>query len=76
MTSNKCIGPSSVIAEKPHIYRIYVLGGKAALDDLERVEIRVLKVLLQVQVHTKTLHVLAEIGRYPLHDMATQQAAY
>ncbi len=41
----------------------YVLGGKAALDDLERIEIGFLKVLLGVQVHTKTLHVLAEFGR-------------
>ena len=76
MTSNKCIGPSSVIAEKPHIYQIYALGGKAALDDLERVEIWVLKVLLRVQVHTKTLHVLAKLGSYPLHVTWQLQAAY
>ena len=54
----------------------YVLGGKAALDDLERIEIGFLKVLLGVQVHTKTLHVLAEFGRYPLHVTWQLQAAH
>ncbi len=51
----------------------YVLGGKAALDDLERIEISCLKVLHGV--HTKTLHVLAEFGRYSLHVTWQLQAA-
>ena len=52
-----------------------VLGSKHALEDLERVEIGFLKVLLGVQVHTKTLHVHAEFGRYPLHMSWQSQAA-
>ncbi len=40
-------------------------GSQAALDDLERVEIGFLKVLLGVPVHTKTLHVLAEYWEVP-----------
>lgn len=48
---------------------------KTALDSLERLEIGFLKVLLGVQVHTKTLHVLAEFGRYPLHLTWHKQAA-
>ena len=54
----------------------YVLRGKAVLDDLERIEIEFLKVLLGVQVHTETLHVLAEFGRYPLHVIWQLQAAH
>ena len=34
---------------------------------MERVQVGFLKVLLGVQVHTTTLHVLAEFCRYPLH---------
>ena len=41
-------------------------GNKAALAELERTEIGFLKMLLGVQTHTSTLHVLAEFGRYPL----------
>ena len=53
----------------------YALGGKAALDDLERIGITFWKILLGVQVHTKTLHVLAEFRRYPLHVTWQLQAA-
>ena len=52
-----------------------VLGCKRALDDLERIEVGFLKVLLGVQVHTKTLHVFAEFGRYPLHLTWQSQSA-
>ena len=41
-------------------------GNKSTLAELERTEIGFLKWLLGVQTHTSTLHVLAEIGRYPL----------
>ena len=41
-------------------------GNKAALEQLERTQIGFLKMLLGVQTHTKTLHVLAEFGRFPL----------
>ena len=44
-----------------------ILGTKAALEGMQRVQVGFLKVMLGVQVHTKTLHVLAEFGRYPLH---------
>ena len=53
----------------------YVLGSQAALDDMERVEIGFLKVLLGVPVQTKTLHVLSEFGRYPMHLTWQSQAA-
>ena len=43
-----------------------VTGGKTALAELERTQIGFLKMLLGVQTHTKTLHVLAEFGRFPL----------
>lgn len=43
-----------------------VLGCNTALAELERVQVGFLKVLLGVQVQTKTLHVMAEFGRYPL----------
>ena len=48
---------------------------KSALESLERIEVGFLKALLGVQVHTKTLHVLAEFGRYPLHLVWHKQAA-
>ena len=46
-----------------------VLGTKTALESMERIQLGFLKILLGVQVHTncKTLHVLAEFSRYPLH---------
>ncbi len=40
-----------------------VLGTKTALEGMERIQLGFLKILLGVQVHTKTLHVLAEFGR-------------
>ena len=52
-----------------------VLGPKAALDDMERIELGFLKTLLGVQAHTKTLHVLAEFGRYPLRLTWMNQSA-
>ncbi len=54
----------------------YVRGGKTALDDLERIErIFFFKTLSGAQVHTKTCHVLAEFGRYPLHVTCQLHAA-
>ena len=53
----------------------YALGSQAALDEMERVEIGFLKVLLGVPVQTKTLHVLSEFGRYPMHLTWQSQAA-
>ena len=45
-----------------------ITGGKNALAELERAQIGFLKMLLGVQTHTKTLHVLAEFGKsYHLH---------
>ena len=52
-----------------------VLGCKSAIADLERVQIGFLKILLGVQIHTSTLHVLAEFGRYPLKIAWQAQAA-
>ena len=52
-----------------------VLGSKTALASMDRIQIGFLKILLGVQVHTKTLHVLAEFGRYPLHITWQSQAA-
>ena len=52
-----------------------VLGTKTALESMERIQLGFLKILLGVQVHTKTLHVLAEFGRYPLHVTWQSQAA-
>ena len=52
-----------------------VLGCKSAIADLERVQIDFLKILLGVQIHTSTLHVLAEFGRYPLKIAWQAQAA-
>ena len=43
-----------------------ITGGKTALAELERTQIGFLKMLLGVQTHTTTLHVLAEFGRFPL----------
>ena len=48
-----------------------VLGPKTALEGMERIQVGFLKALLGVQVHTKTLHVLAEFGRYPLRMAST-----
>ena len=48
-----------------------VLGCKSAIADLERVQIG----FLGVQIHTSTLHVLAEFGRYPLKIAWQAQAA-
>ena len=52
-----------------------VLGCKSAIADLERVHIGFLKILLGVQIHTSTLHVLAKFGRYPLKIAWQAQAA-
>ncbi len=52
-----------------------ILGTKTALESMERIQLGFLKILLGVQVHTKTLHVLAEFGRYPLHVTWQSQAA-
>ena len=52
-----------------------IWGSKSSLDNLERIELSFLKQLLGVQVHTKTLHVLAEFGRYPLRLFWMDQAA-
>ena len=52
-----------------------VLGCKSAIADLERVPIGFLKILLGVQIHTSTLHVLAKFGRYPLKIAWQAQAA-
>ena len=52
-----------------------VLGCKSAIADLERVQTNFLKILLGVQNHTSTLHVLAEFGRYPLKVAWQAQAA-
>ena len=52
-----------------------VLGCTSAIADLERVQIGFLKILLGVQIHTGTLHVLAEFGRYPLKIAWQAQAA-
>ena len=52
-----------------------VLGSKADLDDLERVELGFLKGLLGGQMPTKTLHGFAEFGRYPLRIAWQLQAA-
>ena len=53
----------------------YALGSQAALDEMERVEIGFLKLLLGVPVQTKTLNVLSEFGRYPMHLTWQSQAA-
>ena len=50
-------------------------GVQAAIADLERVQIGFPKILLGVQIHTSTLHVLAEFGRYPLKIAWQAQAA-
>ena len=52
-----------------------ITGSKAALEGMERIQVGFLKILLGVQVHTKTLHVLAEFGRYPLQISWQSQAA-
>ena len=52
-----------------------IWGSKSSLDDLDRIELSFLKQLLGVQVHTKTLHVLAEFGCYPLRLFWMDQAA-
>ena len=43
-----------------------VHGNATALAELERVQIGFLKILLGVPGQTKSLHVMAEFGRYPL----------
>ena len=43
-----------------------ITGGKTALTELERTQVGFLKMLLGVKTHTKTLHVLAELSRFPL----------
>lgn len=53
-----------------------VLGNATALADLERVQMRFLKILLGVPVHTKTVHVVAEFGRYPSKLTWQSQAAH
>ena len=52
-----------------------MLGIDTALAELERKQIDFLKVLLGVQVHTETLHVMAEFGRCPLKITWQLQAA-
>ena len=49
--------------------------GLSAIADMERVQTGFLKILLGVQIHTSTLHVLAESGRYPLKIAWQAQAA-
>ena len=49
--------------------------GVQVIADLERVQIGFLKILLGVQIHASTLHVLAEFGRYPLKIAWQAQAA-
>ena len=44
-----------------------ITDGKTALAELKRTQIGFFKMLLGVQTHIKTLHVLAEFGRFPLH---------
>ena len=43
-----------------------IVASKSDLDKLERIQIGFLKRLLEVQIQTTNLHVLAEVGRYPL----------
>ena len=52
-----------------------VVGSKQELQDLEKVHLSFLKMLLGVPVRTKTLHVLAEFGRFPLALNWMSQAA-
>lgn len=52
-----------------------VLGNDTALAELERVQVGFLKFLLGVQMHTKTTHIMAEFGRYPLKLMWQSQSA-
>ena len=52
-----------------------VVGTKTELEDLEKVHLSFLKMLLGVPVRTKTLHVLAEFGRFPLAINWMPQAA-
>ncbi len=42
---------------------------------MERIQLGILKTLLGLQVHIKTLYVLAEFERYPLHVTWQSQAA-
>ncbi len=44
-----------------------ILGAEPAPESMERIQLEFITILLGVQVHTKTLHVLAEFRRYPLH---------
>ena len=46
-----------------------------ALAELERVQVGFLKILLGVQVHTKTTHIMADFGRYPLKLKWQSQSA-
>ena len=52
-----------------------VLGSKADLDDLVRVDLGFLKGLLGVQMYTNTLYVFASFGRYPLRIAWQSQAS-
>ena len=50
-----------------------ILGGKAAMRDIERVELRFLKMLLGVPENTSSKLVYAEFGRLPLQYSWLQQ---
>ena len=52
-----------------------ITGSEAALEGLERIQIRFLRIFLGVRVHTKTLHILANLGRYPKQITWQSQAA-
>ena len=43
-----------------------VVGSKADLEEMERVELGFLKGLLGVQIHTKSLHVFARVWQIPI----------
>ena len=45
-----------------------VLGCKSAFADLESVQIGFLEILLGVQIHTSTLHVLAKVRQVPFEN--------
>ena len=55
---------------KPRLYYGYeirsITGGKTALAELQRTQVGFLKMLPGVQMHIKTLHVLAAFGSFPL----------
>ena len=52
-----------------------VSGSNAALKHFEQVQLGFLKVLLAVEIHTKTFHVLAEFWRHPLQVTWQAQSA-